>query len=137
MSSLAHAALGAAIVLSGIGAIVLALITFAYAFTRPGDQASERTTRRLLLKRTTHRQFLTRAAQAVAAACFAGTAMLIAVALAQPGRTRAAADAGPSLASRLDTLSDRLQGIERRMKNSETTIQRLESTVERLRRGGD
>ena len=129
MSVLAQAALGASIVLSAIGAVVLCFITVAFGFTSGSDDASARSSRRLSLARTTHRLFLTRTAQALAATCFAGTAILIAVALAQPVPPGASADGQPSLVRRVDTLSQRLEGVERRLKDSETTMQRLEGTV--------
>jgi hypothetical protein len=120
MSSLAQAALGASIVVSAAGAVVLCIITVVYGFTPPSEEAPERATRRL---------FLTRAGHALAAACFAGTAILIAVALAQPVRGPAPTGVTSALTSRLDTLVERLGGVEERMKDSEKTLQRLETEV--------
>src|SRR5437870_2178867 len=82
MSSLAHTALAASIVLSALGAVVICLLTAMFGFTPPSEEPPAQATRRL---------FLTRVGHAVAAACFAGTAILLAVVLGQPARTTSAA----------------------------------------------
>jgi outer membrane biosynthesis protein TonB len=123
MPPLAHTALAASIVLSALGAVVICLLTAMYGFTPPGEEPPDRATRRL---------FLTRVGHAVSAACFAGTAILLAVVLAQPARSTspAAGDARvPGLASKLDAHMERLEGVERRMKDSEHTLERLEAEV--------
>ena len=123
MSSLAHTALAASIVLSALGAVVICLLTAMFGFTPPSEEPPAQATRRL---------FLTRVGHAVAAACFAGTAILLAVVLGQP--TRATSPAGgdarvPALASKLDAHMERLEGVERRMKESEHALERLEAEV--------
>ena len=123
MSSLAHTALAASIVLSALGAVVICLLTAMFGFTPPSEEPPAQATRRL---------FLTRVGHAVAAACFAGTAILLAVVLGQP--TRATSPAGgdarvPALASKLDAHMERLEGVERRMKESEHTLERLEAEI--------
>ena len=70
MPPLAQAALGAAIVLSALGAVVICLLTAVYGFTAPDEEEPEHATRR---------HFATRVGHAIAAACFAGTAILLAV----------------------------------------------------------
>src|SRR2546428_9182311 len=82
MSPLAHTALAASIVLSALGAVVICLLTAMFGFTPPSEEPPAQATRRL---------FLTRVGHAVAAACFAGTAILLAVVLGQPARTTSAA----------------------------------------------
>ena len=74
MPPLAHAALAASIVLSALGAVIVCLLIVAYGFTPSGEETPLRATRRL---------FVTRMGHAAAAACFAGTAILLAVVLAQ------------------------------------------------------
>src|SRR5256885_10583829 len=109
MSPLAHTALAASIVLSALGAVVICLLTAVYGFAPPDGEPPSRATRRL---------FLTHVGHVVAAACFAGTAILLAVALGQPARSTssAAGDARvPALASKLDAHMQRLEGVERRM----------------------
>jgi len=123
MSPLAHTALAASIVLSALGAVVICLLTAMFGFTPPSEEPPAQATRRL---------FLTRVGHAVAAACFAGTAILLAVVLGQPARTTSAAGGDarvPGLASKLDAHMERLEGVERRMKESEHTLERLEAEI--------
>src|SRR5205814_5865899 len=67
-----------------------------------------------------------------AAACFAGTAILLAVVIGQPARAPAvpAADVRvPALDAKIDAQVQRLHGVEQRMKDSEQTLERLEMEV--------
>jgi hypothetical protein len=123
MPPLAYTALTASIVLSALGAVVICLLTAFYGFTREGEESPARAARRTLLTRVGH---------AVAAACFAGTAILLAVVVSQPPRSPAtpAADARvPALDAKIDAQIQRLHGVEQRMKDSEQTLERLEMEV--------
>jgi hypothetical protein len=123
MSPLAHTALAASIVLSALGAVIICLLTAMFGFTPPSEEPPAQATRRL---------FLTRVGHAVAAACFAGTAILLAVVLGQPARTTSPAGGDArvlGLASKLDAHMERLEGVERRMKESEHTLERLEAEI--------
>ena len=123
MPPLAYTALTASIVLSALGAVVICLLTAFYGFTSEGEESPARAARRTLLTRVGH---------AVAAACFAGTAILLAVVVSQPARSPAvpAADARvPALDAKIDAQVQRLHGVEQRMKDSEQTLERLETAV--------
>jgi len=122
MPPLAHAALAASIALSALGAVVICVLTAAYGFTPPDEGTAAHATRRTLLTRVGH---------AVAASCFAGTAILLAVVLVQlsralppPGDARV-----PELAAKLDAQTLRLQGVEQRLKDSEQTLERVETQL--------
>ncbi|HET7344064.1 MAG TPA: hypothetical protein VFL90_21555, partial [Methylomirabilota bacterium] len=125
MPPLAHAALAASIVLSALGAVVICLLIVVYGFT-PSDEQPDTATRRM---------FLTRIGHATAAVCFAATAILLAVALAQPARTPAPATADdPRLsttAARVEDQQERLQRMEQRVEETERAMQRLATDVER------
>src|SRR5215470_14403020 len=82
MPPLAHSALVTAIVLSTLGAVVICLLTVLYGFTPESGTSS---------RRAPHRTLVTRVGHAVAAACFAGTAILLAVVVARPARPGAPA----------------------------------------------
>jgi hypothetical protein len=123
MPPLAYTALTASIVLSALGAVVICLLTAFYGFTPEGEESPARTSRRTLLTRVGH---------AVAAGCFAATAILLAVVIGQPARTTSAPapDARvPALDAKLDAQMQRLHGVEQRMKDSEHTLERLEMEV--------
>jgi hypothetical protein len=122
MPPLAHAALAASIVLSALGAIVICVLTVLYGFTPPGDEPPGQAHRRALLIRIGH---------AAAAACFAGTAIMLAVVLAQVSAAVAptADPRVPALAAKLDMHVTRLQGMEQRMKDSEQTLERVETQL--------
>jgi len=106
MPPLAHAALAGSIVLSALGAVVICVLTVLYGFTPLGEEPAGQANRRTLLTRIGH---------AVAAAGFAGTAILLAVVLAQiPAATPSADPRVPALAARLDVQVSRLQGMEQR-----------------------
>jgi hypothetical protein len=75
---------------------------------------------------------LTRVGHAVAAGCFAATAMLLAVVLSQPARpalTTTGDKHAPALDVKLDAQMQRLHGVEQRMKDSEQTLERLETEI--------
>jgi hypothetical protein len=123
MPPLAYTALTASIVLSALGAVVICLLTAFYGFTPDGEESPARTSRRALLTRVGH---------AVAAGCFAATAILLAVVIGQPARSASApaADARvPALDAKIDAQTQRLHGVEQRMKDSEHTLERLEMEV--------
>ena len=122
MPPLAHATLAASIALSALGAVVICVLTAVYGFTPSEDEPAAHATRRTLLTRVGH---------AVAASCFAGTAILLAVVLVQssraippPGDTRVLA-----LAAKVDAQTLRLQGVEQRLKDSEQTLERVETQI--------
>ena len=123
MPPLAYTALTAAIVLSALGAVVLCGLTVMYGFTPELEESPGRAARRTLLTRVGH---------AVAAACFAATAILLAVVLGQPVRpapTPAGEVRAPALDAKLDAQMQRLHGVEQRMKDSEQTLERLEMEI--------
>lgn len=123
MPPLAYTALSASIVLSALGAVVICLLTAFYGFTPEGEGSPARASRRALLTRVGH---------AVAAGCFAATAILLAVVIGQPARTTSAPapDARvPALDAKIDAQIQRLHGVEQRMKDSEHTLERLEMEV--------
>ena len=123
MPPLAYTALTASIVLSALGAVVICLLTAFYGFTPEGEGSPARASRRALLTRVGH---------AVAAGCFAATAILLAVVIGQPVRSTSAPapDARvPALDAKIDAQTQRLHGVEQRMKDSEHTLERLEMEV--------
>jgi hypothetical protein len=123
MPPLANTALAASIALSALGAVIVCLLTIFFGFTPEGEEPPGTATRRRLLTRVGH---------AVAAACFAGTAIMLAVVLAQAARavSPATGDARvPALDAKLDAHVQRLHGVEERMKDSEQTLERLEMEV--------
>jgi len=123
MPPLAYTALTASIVLSALGAVVICLLTAFYGFTPEGEESPARSSRRALLTRVGH---------AVAAGCFAATAILLAVVIGQPVRsTSVPAPDGrvPALDAKIDAQTQRLHGVEQRMKDSEHTLERLEMEV--------
>jgi hypothetical protein len=127
MPPVANAALAAAIVLSGLGAVTICLLIVTYGFSHPPDEPPDRATRRLLATRIGH---------AVAAACFAGTAVLLAVVLAQAVRGPAAASSGNSqvqqLGLRVDDQRQRIEHVERRVQDAERALQRVATDVENV-----
>jgi hypothetical protein len=120
MPPLVHAALAVAIVLSGVGAVTICLLIVAYGFTHAPDEPPDRATRRLLTTRIGH---------AVAAACFAGTAVLLAVVLAQAVRAPASAPAGDprlqQLGLRVEDQGQRIEHVERRVEDAERALERV------------
>jgi len=123
MPPLAYTALTASIVLSALGAVVICLLTAFYGFTPEGEESPARASRRALLTRVGH---------AVAAGCFAATAILLAIVIGQPVRsTSAPVPDGrvPALDAKIDAQTQRLHGVEQRMKDSEHTLERLEMEV--------
>ena len=123
MLPLAHTALAASIVLSALGAVIICALTAFYGFTPEGEEPVAEAHRRRLLTRVGH---------AMAAACFASTAILLAVVLAQPTRPGSAPAVDtrvPALDARVEAQALRLEGVEQRMKDSEQTLQRLEMEV--------
>jgi hypothetical protein len=125
MPPLAHAALAASIVLSALGAVIVCLLIVAYGFTPAGEETPLRATRRL---------FVTRIGHAAAAACFAGTAILLAVVLAQSMHAPAppaSVDARvPALGVRVDGQEQRIERVERRVESAERAVERVTTEVD-------
>ena len=125
MPPLAHGALAASIVLSALGAVIVCLLIVAYGFTPSGEETPLRATRRL---------FVTRIGHAAAAACFAGTAILLAVVLAQAGHAPAppaTADARvPALGVRVEGQEQRIERVERRVESAERAVERVATEVD-------
>jgi len=125
MPPLAHAALAASIVLSALGAVIVCLLIVAYGFTPSGEETPLRATRRL---------FVTRMGHAAAAACFAATAILLAVVLAQLVHTPAppaSVDARvPALGVRVDDQGQRIERVERRVESAERAVERVATEVD-------
>ena len=136
MPAFAPAALGAAVVLSALGAVVLCVLVVLYGFTPSDEDSPEGATRRLLLTRVGH---------AMAAACFAATAILICIVLVRPLAAPAPAPAAlpeAVLDARVPELGEQLAGQETRLTATEARIQALEHALrqqdaERSRPAGD
>jgi hypothetical protein len=123
MPAYAPAALGIAVALSAIGAVTICILIMLYGFTPAGEEPPGQTSRRLLVTRIGH---------ALAAVCFAGTAILIAVVLVRPATsappaTVPAAAAIKTIADeRIPELGAKVSGQETRLSEAEARMQRLE-----------
>jgi hypothetical protein len=127
------AALAVAVVISALGAVVLCLLVALYGFT-PASELSPRRARR--------RQLVIGIGHALAASCFAATAILLAIVLVQsrhpaapPLREDARVPAlGTQLAgqeSRLTGHESRLAGQESRLAEAEARLEAIDDTVRR------
>jgi hypothetical protein len=124
----APVALAVSVVLSALGAVAVCLLVVLYGFTPASEMSARRAGRR---------QLVTGIGHAVAAFCFAATAILIALALLQPPRAAAPADTavsalGAQLAkheSRLTGQESRLTGHDRRLGEQESRIKGHESRL--------
>jgi hypothetical protein len=115
----APAALAAAVALSALGAVTLCALVMLYGFTPAGEEPPGETSRRMLFTRIGH---------ALAAVCFAATAILIVLVLARPTPIPAA----PPVAgqdTRVPALGARVAGQETRLSETETRMQRLEHAM--------
>jgi hypothetical protein len=124
MPALAPAALAISVVLSALGAVVLCVLVVLYGFTPADDEPPGAAVRRLLVARFGH---------VLAAVCFAATAALIAVVLAQPrAPVVTAADARvPVLTTRLGEQASRLAQVEARLSDLETAMRRAAAAPRR------
>jgi hypothetical protein len=125
MPAFAPAALGTAVGLSALGAVVLCLLVILYGFTPADEDASRKAPHRLLLIRLGH---------AVAAACFAATAILISTVLARPAPVPAPMPAAVSPAepdARVPELGERVTGQESRLSATEARLREIEEALRR------
>lgn len=123
MAALTPYLLAGSVVASALGGLVLCLLIVRYGFSAPEDDAPEEVPRRLLLTRLGH---------AVAAVCFALTALLGAVALGtRPGGT-ADPDAA-RLAAEVRALEERVAAVERAVVRVSHSLDRLLDRAERGR----
>lgn len=124
MPPLAHSALTAIIFTSAAGALVMCLLVFKYGFAPSPDEPASVSVRRVTITRLGH---------AVAGTCFAATAILAAVTLAD--LTGVAASAPAVLAeddrratqSRLTALSSRLAAAESRLQRADERVRKVEA----------
>ena len=122
MPALAPAALAVSVILSALGAVVLCALVVLYGFTPAGEEPPGSAARRLLLTRIGH---------AVAAVCFAATAILIAIVLAQPPRPMSPAVPVAATDARVPALDTRLQAQEARLAGTEARLNDLEASLRR------
>jgi hypothetical protein len=123
MPAFVPAALGTAVVLSALGAVVLCVLVALYGFTPSSEDAPEGATRRLLVTRVGH---------AVAAACFTATAILIAIVLARPAPAPVPAAAPLTVPdARVPEIGERVAGQETRLTATEARIRELEDALRR------
>jgi hypothetical protein len=117
MPLLAHYALIACVVASGVGALIMCLLVLAYGFNPAEEPPPLDGGRRWLITRVGH---------AAAGACFAITAILALVVLARSSSAPAAVTSpGPSaeaLQARLDAVAAGLSGVETRMTRVESRV---------------
>jgi hypothetical protein len=126
MPPLAHSALTAIIFTSAAGALFMCLLVFKYGFAPSPDEPPSVSVRRVSLTRLGH---------AVAGTCFAATAILAAVTLAE--LTGVAASAPAVLAeddrratqSRMTALSSRLAATESRLQRADERVRKIEMGV--------
>ncbi len=111
--------LAAAVAASALGAVVLCALVVLYGFTPADEDTPAKATRRV---------FLTRGGHAVAAACFAATAILISVVLAQPVAPPLPA-AAPPPDPRVAVLRDTLAGQESRLGETQARVRELEEAL--------
>ncbi|HXG03263.1 MAG TPA: hypothetical protein VNO23_07640 [Candidatus Binatia bacterium] len=104
MQPLTQYLLTGSIVASALGGLVLCLVIIRYGFPAPEDEAPDEAQRRI---------FLTRLGHAVAAFCFAVTALLTAAALGARGSGGAAADTDVGrLTTEIRALDERVAAVE-------------------------
>ena len=124
MPSLAHSALTALIFTSAAGALVMCLLVFKYGFAPSPDEPPSVSVRRVAITRLGH---------AVAGTCFAVTAILAAVTLADLASAAASApavlaeDDRRATKSRLTALSSRLAAAESRLQRADERARKIEA----------
>src|SRR5262245_20834699 len=127
MPQLAHGALAAALVLSALGAVLVCMMVVLFGFTGPDDEPPVKTARRLMFTRIGH---------ALAATCFAATAILIAMVLLRSGRTTPLASPHdprvPALGARVDEQASRMRELESRARDAGTSVERAERRLHDL-----
>jgi hypothetical protein len=125
MPSLAYSALTAVIFTSAAGALVMCLLVFKYGFAPSPDELPSVSMRRV---------FITRLGHAVAGTCFAATAILAAVTLADLAGVEAsapailAADERRAIHSRLTALTSRVAAAESRLQRADERVRKVETT---------
>lgn len=123
MQPLTQSLLTGSIVASALGGLVLCLVVVRYGFPAPEDEAPEEAQRRI---------FLTRLGHAVAAFCFAVTALLTAAALGvREGRSGGAGDEAARLAAEIRALDERVGAVEQAVVRVSRTLDRLLEHAER------
>jgi hypothetical protein len=134
MSTLVYSALTAVIFTSAAGALVMCLLVFKYGFAPSPDEVPSDSVRRV---------FITRLGHALAGTCFAATAILAAVTLADLARrvppTAAAAPANDRRTMELAELTlgalmSRVSAAESAVQNADERVRKVEAE---LRRVGD
>lgn len=124
MPSLAYSALTAVIFTSAAGALVMCLLVFKYGFAPSPDELPSVSMRRV---------FITRLGHAVAGTCFAATAILAAVTLADLAGAAAsapavlAADERRAIHSRLTALTSRVAAAESRLQRADERVRKVEA----------
>src|SRR5262249_51957158 len=121
MPQLAHGALAAALVLSALGAVLVCVMVVLFGFTGPDDESPRKTAHRLLFTRVGH---------ALAATCFAATAILIAMVLLHSARTGPPAlvrdTPSPAIGVRVDQQAALVAGLESRARDAAAGVARAE-----------
>src|SRR5688572_22407463 len=116
MSTLVYSALTAVIFTSAAGALVMCLLVFKYGFAPSPDELPSLSMRRVLITRLGH---------AMAGTCFAATAILAAVTLADLAGIAAAApvilaeDDRRAMQARLTALTSRVAAAESRLQRAD------------------
>jgi hypothetical protein len=124
MPPLAHSALTAVIFTSAAGALVICLLVFKYGFAPSPDEPASASVRRVTFTRLGH---------AMAGTCFAATAILAAVTLADLSGAAASApavlaeDDRRATQSRLTALSSRLAAAESRVQRADERVRKIEA----------
>src|SRR5687768_10628990 len=131
MSTLVYSALTAVIFTSAAGALVMCLLVFKYGFAPSPNELPSAAVRRV---------FITRLGHALAGTCFAITAILAAVTLADVAgiaRPTAAPDDRVARDARLASLTSRVSATESRLQRADERMRRVEaglrSATERIR----
>ncbi|HEV8581367.1 MAG TPA: hypothetical protein VGX68_20060 [Thermoanaerobaculia bacterium] len=122
MHPLAHVALPAIILTSALGALVMCLLVFKYGFP-PAWEA----TRRTAPGEADQRLVVTRLGHATAGVCFAVTAMLAVVALAQQSRASVPAPASARADAEIDRLWSDVRVLDERVGRTESRVAAAES----------
>lgn len=117
MQPLTQYLLTGSIVASALGGLVLCLVVIRYGFPAPEDEAPDETQRRILLTRLGH---------AVAAFCFAVTALLTAAALGvREGRGTISEPDPGRLAAEIRALDERVAAVEQAVVRVSHSLDRL------------
>lgn len=129
MSPLAYSALTAVIFTSAAGALVMCLLVFKYGFAPSPDELPPGSMRRV---------FITRLGHALAGTCFATTAILAAVTLADlagvPPAASAATDERRAMEARLSALTSRVSAAESRLQSADEHVRKIEAALRSVRR---